>query len=61
MEDKYKAAIAITGIVCLVAYGWHMADLGINSTLATGIIGAVGGIIGAILGVVIGAKKSSGT
>ena len=61
MEDKYKAAVAIAGIVCVTAYGIYMAHLGINSAIATGIVGAISGIVGAILGVVIGRKQSTST
>ena len=61
MEDKYKAYVAIAGMVCLTGYGAYMAHLGINSVLATGIVAGISGIVGAILGVVIGAKKSSST
>ena len=61
MEDKYKAAIAITGIVCVCAYGAYMAHLGINSALATSIIGTISAIIGTIFGVVIRTKKSPST
>lgn len=61
MEDKYKAAIAMTGIVCLTAYGSYMAHLGVNSTLATAIVAGIGGIVGTILGVVISAKKGTST
>ena len=61
MEDRYKALIAVVGIICLTAYGSYMAHLGVNSTLATAIIAGIGGIVGAILGVVIGAKKGTST
>lgn len=61
MEDKYKALIAVVGIICLTVYGTYVAYLGINSTFATAVIGAIGGIVGAILGTIISAKKGTST
>lgn len=61
MEDRYKTLIAITGLVCVTAYGIYMAHLGINSAFATSVVGAISGIVGAILGAVVVTKKGSST
>lgn len=56
MEDKYKAAIAGIGIVCLTAIELYALEKGVDSVMMTSIVGAIAGFVGLCFGFVLKGK-----
>lgn len=59
LNDKYKAIVAICGIICFTVIELYALSVGFNGVLFATVISAISAIVALCFGVVVGAKQAS--
>lgn len=57
MEDKYQAAVAGIGIVCVTAIEMFAIEKGVNGTLLAATVGMILTVVGLCFGIVLGRRQ----